>query len=126
GRGSKKVLIRTDGAGGTKDFLEWLSTRRLAYSVGFTLPANAPDLLKRLDEAQAWTPASASDDDGGREGAFVAELTGLLDLTGGPEGMRVIVRTERPQPGDQLRITDHGGMRITGVPANTPAGQQPV
>ena len=126
GRGSKKVLIRTDGAGGTKDFLEWLSTRRLAYSVGFTLPANAPDLLKRLDEAQAWTPAYASDDDGVREGAFVAELTGLLDLTGWPEGMRVIVRKERPHPGAQLRITDHEGMRITAFATNTPHGQLPV
>src|SRR5699024_1974204 len=53
GRGSKKVLIRTDGAGGTKDFLAWLTKRHLAYSVGFTLPANTPDLLKRLDEAKA-------------------------------------------------------------------------
>nr|WP_275542291.1 transposase [Brachybacterium vulturis] len=33
GRGSKKILIRTDGAGGTKDFMGWLQRRRLAYSV---------------------------------------------------------------------------------------------
>src|SRR5690625_1256055 len=45
GRGSKKVLIRTDGAGGTKDFLEWLTTRRLAYSVGFSLPAHTSTLM---------------------------------------------------------------------------------
>lgn len=38
GRGSKKVLIRTDGAGGTKDFLAWLTRRCLAYSVGFPSP----------------------------------------------------------------------------------------
>src|SRR5699024_11875849 len=98
GRGSKKVLIRTDGAGGTKDFLEWLSTRRLAYSVGFTLPANAPDPLKRLDGAQAWTPAYARDDDGIREGAFVAELAGLVDLLGWPAGRRVNVPTTRTEP----------------------------
>ncbi|MCT2178932.1 transposase, partial [Brachybacterium muris] len=56
-RGSKKILIRTDGAGGTKDFMGWLTRQRLAYSVGFTLPASTLDLLKRLDEAEAWTPA---------------------------------------------------------------------
>ena len=33
-----------------------------------------------------------------RPGAWVAELTGLLDLAGWPAGMRVIVRRERPTP----------------------------
>ncbi len=119
GRGSKKILIRTDGAGGTKDFVKWLTGQRLAYSVGFTLPANTPDLLERIDEAKTWTPAYDTDTDGIRDGAWVAELTGLLDLQGWPPGMRVIVRKERPHPGAQLRITDHEGMRITAF-ATTP------
>ena len=125
-RGSKKILIRTDGAGGTKEFLQWMTRRRLAYSVGFTLPAHTPDLLEHIDEAQAWTPAYDTDTDGIREGAWVAELTGLLDLSGWPAGMRVIVRKERPHPGAQLRITDHEGMRITAFATNTPRGQLPV
>jgi hypothetical protein len=37
-RAGKKVLVRTDGAGGTHEFIEWLTKRRLSYSVGFTLP----------------------------------------------------------------------------------------
>ena len=48
-----------------------------------------------------------------RPGAWVAELTGLLDLSSWPEGMRVIVRKERPHPGAQLRFTDLGGHRFT-------------
>jgi hypothetical protein len=39
----------------------------------------------------------------------VAELTGLLDLGSWPEGMRVIVRKQRPHPGAQLRFTDIDG-----------------
>ncbi len=31
--------------------------------------------------------------------AWVAELTGLLNLAGWPKGMRVIARKERPHPG---------------------------
>jgi hypothetical protein len=42
----------------------------------------------------------------------VAELTGLLDLSSWPAGMRVIVRKERPHPGAQLRFTDPGGHRV--------------
>ena len=48
-----------------------------------------------------------------RPGAWVAELTGLLDLSGWPAGMRVIVRKERPHPGAQLRFTGIDGHRFT-------------
>ncbi len=120
GRPGRKVLIRTDGAGATHDFVNWLVRRRLSYSLGFTLPAGAEQLLARIPE-QAWTPAY---DSGGqiRDGAFVAELTALLDLTGWPAGMRVIIRRERPHPGAQLRITDVNGNRITAFATNTPPG----
>lgn len=36
-RAGRKVLIRTDAAGCTHDVLDWLTTQRLSYSVGFTL-----------------------------------------------------------------------------------------
>jgi Transposase DDE domain group 1 len=53
----------------------------------------------------------------------VADATGLLDLSGWPAGMRVIVRKERPHPGAQLRITDPDGMRVTAFATNTARGQ---
>ena len=34
----------------------------------------------------------------GKAGAWVAHITGLLDLSSWPAGMRVIVRKERPHP----------------------------
>ena len=57
-----------------------------------------------LDKAKLWQPAYDSDGQI-RDGAFVAEATGLLNLTSWPAGMRVIIRKERPHPGAQL--TDH-------------------
>ena len=46
-----KVLIRTDGAGATHEFLDWLHRRRLSYSVGFTLPDNTAELLTTIPAA---------------------------------------------------------------------------
>lgn len=120
GRPGRKVLVRTDGAGATHDFMNWLLRRRLAYSLGFTLPAGAEQLIAQIPE-RAWTPAYDADGQI-RDGADVAELTGLLDLTGWPAGMRVVIRRERPHPGAQLRITDVNGNRITAFATNTPPG----
>ena len=122
-RPGRKVLIRTDGAGASHAFLTWLHGQRLSYSIGFGLPGNTADLLKLLPE-QAWTPAYDAHDEI-REGAWVAELTGLLDLTGWPPGMRVIARKERPHPGAQLRITDADGLRVTAFATNSTRGQLP-
>jgi hypothetical protein len=119
-RPGRRVLVRTDGAGATHAFLDWLAGQRLSYSVGFTLPGDADQALARLPE-QAWTPAYDADREI-RPGAFVAELTGVLALKGWPAGMRVIARKERPHPGAQLRLTDVDGMRITAFATNTTTG----
>jgi hypothetical protein len=122
-RPGRKVLIRTDGAGASHKFLTWLHGQRLSYSIGFGLPANTPELLTQIP-AEAWTAAYDANDQI-REGAWVAELTGLLDLTGWPPGMRVIARKERPHPGAQLRITDADGLRVTAFATNSTRGQLP-
>lgn len=122
-RSGRKVLIRTDSAGGTKDFLAWLTgpRRNLAYSVGFPITGALAEALP-LVPAEAWTRAYNSDGHE-RDGAWVAEVTGMLDLSGWPDGMRVIVRREVPHPGAQLRITDLDGMRYTAFATNQGRGQ---
>ena len=121
-RPGKGVLIRADGAGGTKEFVSWLTGRRLSYSVGYTLPFHTPELYKLLTDHNAWEPALDADGDI-RDGAAVAELTGLLDLDGWPKDMRVIVRRERPHPGAQLRFGDVDGYRLTAFATNSKRGQ---
>ena len=76
-----------------------------------------------------WTPAYDAHDQI-RDGAWVAELTHLLDLSGRPRGMRVIVRKERPHTGAQLLITvprkrevpPVDGLRVTAFATNTKTG----
>jgi Transposase DDE domain group 1 len=119
----RQVLIRCDSGGGTHEFLAWLARpgRRLPYSVGFTMTDEVQDAIMQVP-ARAWTPAY--DGDGQvRDGAWVAELTGLPGLSSWPIGMRVIVRKERPHPGAQLRFTDLGGHRFTCFATSTRTGQ---
>ena len=119
----RRVLIRADSGGGTHDFLAWLAKpgRRLAYSVGFTITEDIQDAILKVP-AHAWTPAYDSDRQV-RPGAWVAELTGMLDLSSWPQGIRVIVRKERPHPGAQLRFTDIDGHRFTCFATSTKGGQ---
>ncbi|MGC0367124.1 hypothetical protein ABH922_005176 [Rhodococcus sp. 27YEA15] len=116
----KKVLIRTDGAGSTHAFLEYLTARKLSYSVGFTLTDAMAETGGEIPE-DLWMPAL--DSGGGiRDGASLAELTGLVHLSGWPAGTRLIVRKERPHPGAQLRLTDRDGLRLTAFVTNTMVG----
>jgi hypothetical protein len=123
-RPGKNVLVRIDGAGGTHELLAWLTRRRLAYSVGFSLPGDLASIQKTLAAIPdtAWEPAYDANRQV-RPGAFVAEVTGLFNLSSWPAGMRLIVRKERPHPGAQLRITDVDGMRITAFVTNSTRGQ---
>jgi hypothetical protein len=119
-RPGRKVLIRSDSAGATHELLNWLVGQRLSYSVGFTLPDSVTDELARIPETN-WQVAYDADREP-RPGAAVLEVTGLLDLSRWPAGMRVIVRRERPHPGAQLRLTDRDGHRLTAFATNTRPG----
>jgi Transposase DDE domain group 1 len=119
----RTVLVRADSGGGTHEFLTWLTarSRRLHYSVGMTITEDIQAAILKVP-ADAWTPAY--DGDGQvRDGAWVADITGLADLDGWPAGMRVIVRKERPHPGAQLRFTDIDGHRFTAFTTDTKRGQ---
>jgi hypothetical protein len=121
------ILVRSDSAGASHKVLNWLHQRntprrRVEYSIGWRIDDDERAAITALSAA-AWSPAL--DADGGvRGGAFVAELTGLLTLPGWPEGMRVIVRRERPHPGAQLDLFEtRDGWRYTAFVTNTTNGQ---
>ena len=47
----------------------------------------------------------------------------MLDLSGWPDGMRVIMRRKRPHPGAQLRFDNVDGYRLTAFATNTRRGR---
>nr|WP_242624113.1 IS1380 family transposase [Micromonospora kangleipakensis] len=122
----RQLLIRGDSAAATHAVLDWLTAentarRRMEYSIGWSIGESERAAITAL-AASAWSPAISADGQV-RDGAEVAELTGLLTPFGWPDGMRVIVRRERPHPGAQLSLfEERDGWRYTAFVTNTPAG----
>jgi Transposase DDE domain group 1 len=118
---SPRVLIRTDAAGATHGFAAAIRAAGCGFSLGFGIDTETQAAVLAVPE-QAWTPAY-NIDGAERDGAWLADITDMLDLTKWPTGSRVIIRKERPHPGAQLRFTDADGHRFTAFITDTEAGQ---
>lgn len=107
----REILARADIGGATHAFTADCREAGIGFSVGYGVDERVREAILAAPEA-AWQ--SAIEADGAeREGAWVAELTGALDLGAWPEGTRLIVRRERPHPGAQFRVFDTDGYRHT-------------
>ncbi len=104
------ILARADSAGASHDFAFACRETDIRFSLGYAITESVREALLARPES-AWRPAV---DGGGepREGAWVTELTGRVDLAEWPEGTRLICRRERPHPGAQLNFTDLDGHRF--------------
>ncbi len=105
-----EILARSDSAGASHDFASGCRETRIRFSLGYAINATVREQILTLGQA-AWVPA-VNQDGQPREGAWVTELTGQIDLAGWPEGTRLICRRERPHPGAQLTFTDVDGHRF--------------
>ncbi|MDT5085427.1 MAG: hypothetical protein QOJ61_2470 [Mycobacterium sp.] len=122
--GRPKIVVRCDSAGATHVFADACREVGVEFSFGYAVDARVRDAAETLTEGDSWYPAI--DAGGGiREGAWVAEATDLVPLTGWPAGTRLILRKERPHPGAQLSFTDADGLRITAFITDTPTGVIP-
>ncbi|MFF3691379.1 IS1380 family transposase [Streptomyces sp. NPDC002187] len=118
------ILIRADSAGSAKAFLAHIQTLRensldLRFSVGYPVTEPVRRAIQALPD-NLWHPAL--DQNGTlRDGAEVAELTGMVDLASYLAGTRIIVRRERPHPGAQLSLFDQDeGLRHQVFLTDTP------
>ena len=124
------ILVRADTAGCMKVFLAHVRSRQhrgvsCEFSVGWAVNAREHDAIAAVPK-HVWV--DAIDADGApRDGAGLAEITGLLPakvLADYPPGMRVIVRRERPHPGAQLDLIEtRDGWRYTAFATDTRIGQ---
>ena len=121
-RARRQVLIRTDSGGGTHEFLAWLSSpgHRLHYSVGVTITEDMQEGILALPD-RVWEPAY---DAGGRArpGAWVAELTGLLDLAGWPAGHAGHRPQGTPAPRRAAAVHRYGRAPVHRLRHRRPAG----
>ena len=126
------ILVRADTAGCTNAFLTHIRTLRtqgvdVRFSVGAPIDEPVREAIRALPP-DAWYPALEADGHV-REGAEVAELTGLLHGHGAnyPAGTRILVRRERPHPGAQLSLFDTiEGFRHQVIATDTPLGHGPL
>jgi len=118
------VVVRSDSAGATHRFARACRDQGAGFSFGFPVDARVQDAVDTLNLGDGWYPAI---DSGGdiRDGAWVAEATGLVNLSTWPTGTRLVLRKERPHPGAQLRFTDADGMRVTAFITDTAPGVVP-
>jgi len=118
-----RLVARSDSAGATHAFAQACAERGVGFSFGFPVDTRIQRIVDVIPDS-CWHPAlqtDRGDGDDRRDGAWVAEATGTIDLGSWPSGSRLILRKERPHPGAQLRFTDADGMRITAILTNTSA-----
>ncbi|CAN5778323.1 IS1380-like element ISMsm3 family transposase [soil metagenome] len=113
-----RLVARADCAGSSQAFLAYLRQAKVGFSAGYAIDALVRNAIRDLDD-DAWVPATRQDGDP-RDGAHVAEITDRLDLSGYPEGSRVIVRREPLHPGAQQTLDDVDGKRFTAFITDQP------
>jgi Transposase DDE domain group 1 len=87
-----EILARSDSAGASHKFAFGCRECRIRFSLGYKIDERVREAILALGEP-AWRPAT--DQDGGqREGAWVAELTGQVNLEAWPTGTRLICRRQ--------------------------------
>src|SRR5271165_150184 len=98
------IVVRADSAGASHRFVRGLVEANIEYSIGHQVNDKVREALLLFQE-EDWAQAIEADGTV-REGAWVAELTDLMDLSAFGEGARLICRRERPHPGAQLSMFD--------------------
>ena len=106
-----EVVARADSGALSHGFVDACRDRGVRFAIGYDLTETVRAAVLAVPKRR-WRPAVSADGMEERDGAEVAEITDLLDLSSWPAGTRAIVRREDPHPGAQLTFTDIDGHRF--------------
>lgn len=104
GRVRRTVEVRADSAGCSARLAAEFRARNVGFAVvARTNPQVKAAISRAVDDESRWAPALTQAGDE-RDGATVAELTDLIDLSAWPAGTRFMVRREPLHPGAQTSL----------------------
>lgn len=100
----RQVVVRADSAGGSAKLCAEFRARNVGFAVvARSNPQVKAAISRAVDDEERWSPARTQAGEP-RDGAAVAELTDLVDLSAWPDGTRLIVRREPLHPGAQTSL----------------------
>ena len=114
--GGREMVLRVDAGGCSARIAEACRDRDITFfmSARATAGIDAAIAAARCDPRR-WSAAVANPKQR-RSKAHVGELTDLVDLSGWPEGTRLIIRREPLHPGAQRSPFDSDNFRLLGIP----------
>lgn len=114
-----KILIRSDSAGASRAFLNYLDSLGAQFSVSYAIPVVKDSLVHRITNKKHWQVA-LDQDAYEREDAWVLNATEAIPLSHYPKGTNLYLRAEPLHPGARATLLDHDGHRLTAFLCNSP------
>ncbi|MBP2399795.1 hypothetical protein JOF39_002876 [Glutamicibacter protophormiae] len=116
---AEKILVRTDSASSSREFLHHLDSLGIQFSTSYSLPVVKERFIRWIDEKKYWEPALDADGDQ-RDDAWVIDATKVIELKDYPAGTRIYLRAEPLYPGAKANLFDTDGNRVTAFLTNSP------
>lgn len=115
----EKILVRTDSAGSSREFLPHLDSLGIQFSTSYSLPVIKERFIRWIDEKKYWEPALTADGDQ-RDDAWVIDASKVIELKDHPPGTRIYLRAEPLHPGAKATLFDTDGNRVAVFLTNSP------
>lgn len=115
----EKILVRTDSAGASREFLKHVHALGLQFSTSYALPVANERFIGWINKKKYWEPALTADGKA-RKDAWVIDASKVIELRDYPPGTRIYLRAEPLHSGAKASLFDTDGNRVTAFLTNSP------